>query len=195
MRTKVTRTDKYAGMSLLEVLGYLAVVGVVINLAASVFISSSRLSVLCTAALDKVVAIEEIHDGFTTAVHESSRVCTGVGEYRTGAGHVVLEMAQVSDEEDTRRYVVFGPIGSDSRLSRLVIVEQDGTSSVESFSTYRQELDWIRFSYDSDDVERTRMVAMKIEPKEAVDRGMKRPPYTFVAAMRAVAAGDGGGRL
>jgi len=184
---KVTRTSDHAGMSLLEMLGYVAVLGVVINLAASVFVNSSRLSALCTAALDRVAAVEEIRDEFTASVRESYRIRTSVGRYRTGTDYVVLDMARVPEDESTRRYVVFGPIESESRLSKLVIIDQGGTLSAEMFVTYRQELDSIQFSYDSDDVGTARLVTIEIEPKDIVGRGNKPPPHTFAAAMRGVA--------
>ena len=178
-------------MTLIEVLGYIAIIAVVINLATSVFLSSSRLSAIGTAALDSVNAVEDIRDGFTSAVHRSSGVSAGIGEHRSGSERVVLTMPRGSDEEAAHRYVVFGPLSSDSRLSKLVVIEQDGKLSAESFVTYSQALDSIRFSYDTADSSEAKLVMMDIETKRTVDRGRKRAPCRFAAAMRSVAGGRG----
>jgi len=185
------RRAGYEGMTLLEVLGYIAVIAVVINLATSVFISSSRLAAMGTGALDRVNAVEEIRDEFTAAVRCSSGISAGIGEHRSGSDRAVLTMPQLADEDDVRRYVVFGPLISDSRLSKLVVVERDGSLSTESFATYRQDLDSIRFSYETEDLREAKLVVMDIETKRTVDRGKKRAPYRFIAAMRAAADGRG----
>ena len=177
---------------MIEVLGYIAVIAVVINLATSVFIRSTRLSALGTGALDRMNAVEEIRDGFTTAVRRASGVNAGMGEHQSGSDRVVLTMPQLAGEDGVRRYVVFGLLGADPRLSKLVVVERDGNLSVERFVTYRQDLDSIRFSYDTDEIDEAKLVVMEIETKRTDNRGKRRAPHRFAAAMRSVADGRGG---
>lgn len=179
-------------MTLIEILGYLAVIAVVINLATSVFIRSSRLAAMGTGALDRVNAVEEIRDEFTAAVRRSSGVSAGVSKHRSGPDRLVLTMPQLAGEDGVRRYVVFGPLSSDSRLSKLAVVERDGKFSIESFETYRQDLDSIRFGYDTADCREAKLVVMDIETKRTVERGKRRAPHRFAAAMRSVADGRGG---
>ncbi|GAG14139.1 unnamed protein product, partial [marine sediment metagenome] len=185
------RRAGYKGITLIEMLGYIAVIAVVINLATSVFIRSSRLAAMGTGALDRVNAVEEIRDGFTAAVRRSSGISAGIGEHRSGSDRVVLTMPQLAGEEGVRRYIVFGLLGDDPRLNKLVVVERDGNLSAESFVTYRQDLDSIRFSYETEDLREAKLVVMEIETKRTVDRGKRRAPYRFTAAMRAVADGRG----
>ena len=146
---QMTRTGSAdrAGMTLLEVLGCIAILAVVINLAASVFITSTRLSVLGTSVLDKMCAVEDIRSEFVGAVRASTRVCSSVGKYRSGPDQIVLQMAQPGDQKGVKRYVVFGPIGSDSRLDKLVILEKDGKHTAERFVTYPIDLESIQFRY------------------------------------------------
>jgi len=174
------------GMSLLEVLCAAVLLAVVINLAARTFISSSRLAAFGTAALDKMVVLDTIHNDFVASVRGSGRLCSGIGRYRSGRDTVVLEMPQSVDESDVRRYIVFGPIESESRLSRLQIVEQGGEARVERFVTYRQALDSIRFSYDSDEIENVRQITMDIETRKVGNRSGTRPVNRCIATMRAV---------
>jgi len=179
------------GMTLIEVLGYVAVIAVVINLATSVFIRSSRLAAMGTGALDTVNAVEEIRDEFTAAVRRSSGISARIGEHRSGSDRLVLTMPQLAGEEGVRRYVVFGRLSSDPRLSKLVVVERDGSLSAERFVTYRQDLDSIRFRYDMEDLREAKLVVMEIKTKRTVDRGKRQAPYGFTAAMRAVADSRG----
>jgi hypothetical protein len=178
-----------AGMTLLEVLGCVAVLAIVINLAASVFISSTRLSILGTSALDKMWAIDEIRGEFVGAVHTSSGVCAGVADYRSGADQIVLEMARPSGEKEVKRYAVFGLIGSDSRLGKLVLLEKNGKHSAERFVTYPLDLDSIRFKYDAKVPHEAHLVSLEIDVRNDGGKHKKRAPHTFTAAMRGVSSG------
>jgi len=175
-------------MTLLEVLGCIAILAVVINLAAGVFITSTRLSVLGTSVLDKMWAVEDIRSEFVGAVRASSAVCVGVGKYRSGTDQIVLEMAPLGNQKGVKRYVVFGPIGSDSRLDKLVILETDGKHTAEKFVTYPVELESIQFRYDSDVPHKAHLVSLEIA---ACNNGSKQSTpmlHRFTGAMRGVSA-------
>jgi len=180
--------DNKAGMTLLEVLGCIAILAVVINLAAGVFVTSTRLSVLGTGALDKMWAVEDIRSEFVSAVRTSSAVCCGVGKYRSGTDQLVLETTQSGDQKGGKRYVVFGPIGSDSRLDKLVILERDGKQSAERFVTYPLDLDSIQFRYDSDVPHEAHLVSLEIIAHNEGSKQKAGRLHRFSAAMRGVSA-------
>jgi hypothetical protein len=187
MRQKVARTLKTgssAGMSLVEVLGCIAILGVVINLGASVFITSTRLSALGTTALDRMHVVEDIRGGFTNTVRESCAVVPTLSEYRSGNEQVILEMAPTQRSE--KRYAILGRLGSGSRLSRLVVVGEDGDYSAESFRTYPLDLDTIRFGYDKSAMQDVRLVSIEFDIKDEGNRRSKRAAHKFTAAMRAI---------
>jgi len=177
-----------AGMTLLEVLGCVAILAIVINLAASVFITSTRLSALGTSALDKMCAVEDIRSEFVGAVRTSSGVCSGVAKYRSGTDQLVLQIAPPGDQKGDKRYVVFGPIGSDSRLDKLVILERDGKQSAERFVTYPLDLDSIQFKYDSDVPDRAHLVSLEISVRNDGNKHKTGRLHRFSAAMRGVSA-------
>ncbi len=186
MPMRLTRSAGKAGMTLLELLGCVAILAIVINLAASVFISSTRLSVLGTSALDKMWAVEEIRGEFVGAVRTSSGVCSGVGKYRSGTDQIVLETARPGDQKGVKRYVVFGPIRSDSRLDKLVIMEKDGKQSAERFVTYPLDLDSIQFKYDSNVPDRAHLVSLEINVRNEGSKQKTGRLHRFSAAMRGV---------
>ena len=188
MQMKPTGSANVAGMTLLELLGCVAILAVVINLTASVFITSTRLSVLGTTALDRMWAVEEIRSEFAGAVRASSGVCTSVGKYRSGTDQLVLRTARPTEQEGVKRYVVFGPIGADSRLSKLVIVEKNGKHSAERFVTYPLDLDSIGFKYDANVPHEARLVSLEISIRNEGSKHKTGAPHRFSAAMRSVSA-------
>ncbi len=180
MRRMVKATGKDNGAGLLEMLGYIAVLGVVINLAAGVFISTMRLNAYSTAALDKIATIANINDEFAEAVRGSFAVSEGIGVYKSGADRVVLETPGSPGET---KYIVLGLLDG-ARLSKLTLIEKDGKLEAGGCVTYRQDLESVHFRYDADSIRDARTVTMEIAARRPVDRGKKPPVHTFVANMR-----------
>jgi len=183
---RIHRSPDSAGMTLLELLGCAAVLAVVINLAAGVFVTSSRLSVLGTTSLDKMGVVEEIHDEFVAAVRQSHSAQSSLGDYRTGTGLVILEQSQHSRENGPKRYVIFGRIGSQSRLSKLVLSEKEGELAAERFVTFPLDLEYMRFTYDRSVPREARLVSLELSVKDRGKRRGARVAHTFTAAMRGV---------
>jgi len=184
------RTNRWpdrAGMTLLELLGCAAVLAVVINLAAQVFITSSRLSVLGTTSLDRAGVVEDIRDEFVAAVRESSAILPGVGKYRSDSEQLILELSMHGRQSSPKRYVVFGRIGSESRLSKLVISEKTSVYSAERFVTYPVDLESVRFTYDKNVPQKARLVSLELRVRNEGNRRQGEVPHMFTAAMRGVA--------
>jgi hypothetical protein len=123
------------GMSLLEMLGYVAVLAVLFNVAAGAFLACSRLSAKGTTALDRSEAVEEIRAEFTEAVRGGSRIVPGVCSFRTGPEQVVLEMPSNHEEPNVKRYTVLGFLGKEARVSRMRISERYGNAPAEPIDT------------------------------------------------------------
>lgn len=185
---KKARADSAAGISLLEVLACAAILAVVINLAAGAFITSTRLSVLGTSALDRMQAVDEIRNGFTSTVRESCAVVPTLSEYSSGSEQIILEMAQRPAQKAGKRYAILGQFGSESRLSRLVVLEKDGDYTIASFMTYPLDLGSIRFSCDTGDMQGARLVSLEFDVKNERRVRRPRPAHKFTAAIRGVSA-------
>lgn len=184
------RSANVAGMTLLEVLGCVAILAIVINLAASVFITSTRLSMLGTTALDRMWAVDEIRSEFAGAVRASTGVCSGVGRYRSGTDQLVLQMARPREQKEVKRYMVFGLIGSDSRLGELVILEKNGRHSAERFVTYPLDLDSIRFKYDANVPHEAHLVSLELDVRNDGGSHNRRAPHRFTSAVRGSTAAE-----
>lgn len=205
-RKGVAGQGRAAGLSLLEMLGYVAIITVVINLSLSVFLSASRLSAVGTVALDRLTMVEYLNAEFRRTVREAGAVVPDVGAFETGPEHVVLAMPPRPGQSETARYVVFGEIGREKRLSRLEIIEKHGEYTTEAYSTYALPVESLRFEYDRDDPTRARLVTLEVDALNA-RKEIRKPPvtYRFVGALRSArAAGrrvnrarldDGGGTL
>lgn len=172
------------GTSLLEMIAYVAIFGVVINLSVSVFVTSSRLSAFGIRALDQVGRIEEAGRVFTRAVRSSHGVSGSVGRYRTGPEQLVLQATDPSGS--TTRYIVLGPIQSPSKLSKLVISEDNGGYTLESLVTYALDLGSVAFTYDAADPRDARLVTMDLTTGAATPQQTEKGLRRFNAALRGI---------
>jgi hypothetical protein len=183
---RIKRSPNRAGMTLLELLGCAAILAVVINLAAQVFITSSRLSVLGTTSLDRAGVVEDIRDEFVAAVRQSSAIRSSVGNYRSDSEQLILALSPSARGGNAKRYTVFGYIGSESRLSKLVISEKDGAYAAERFVTYPVDLESVRFTYGRSVPQKARLVSLELRVKNEGSRREADVAHTFTAAMRGV---------
>lgn len=110
-----------AGTTLLEMIAYVFILGIVINLCAQVFLSSSRL-----AAVEGGGAIERIEtlDGMERDFRETVRECNGV--VTDVAGFACDEKQAVLRLPDGERFVVFGAPEGVQRLCKRTIRVKDG---------------------------------------------------------------------
>ena len=177
------------GMTLLEMLAYVAVLGILLNIAAGALMMCSRLSVKGTTAVDRANAIEEVRTEFTETVRAASAVRAGVCDYRTGPDQVVLEMPPGPDEPQARHYTVLGFLGTESRMSRLRIKEQDGNFSAEGLDTYRLPIESLKLSYDASEPANAHLVTIEVDVKD--DRPIRGEPvlHRFSAAPRGIGKG------
>ncbi len=100
------------GYTLLELLAYLSIFAVAINLAGSLFVSATRLHMLGDDAIARMQAVDEIAAAFTGAVHESLGVVESADGYVTSDDTLVLQLP------DTR-FAVLGRLRGDDRFVLL----------------------------------------------------------------------------
>jgi len=174
-----------AGMSLFECLVYVAILGVVINLSMSIFMSSSRMSTLATVALDRVNMTEDVRHAFTRAVHEAEGVASEAGSYKTGPEQLVLAYPPTPESDGWRRYVVFGRIAPSAGLGRLDILEKAGEVVIDGLVKYPLPVSKLDLSYDADSPDAARLVTLQVDVQMGSSRDV-RPPKThrFAASLR-----------
>ncbi len=192
-----TKKDHHAaGMSLLEILAYIAILTVIVNLAAGVFVSSTRLSALSTVALANLDTLEDIRRDFTDTVRASSGVCEQIGSYHSGDGQLVLRLPARHGQKEVHRYAVFGRLDDKPRLYHLVLADKgENGLALERAATYRRDFSTVRFSYGTArDLTQARLVSLTLEPARGRRYGdikrdveiIRRPPtvYRYSAAIR-----------
>jgi len=191
-RGRLAVADFRAGTTLVEMLAYVAILAVVINLALSLFLSASRLSMLGTSGLDKMVVLETMREDFTETVREAVAVTERVAAYRADEDTLVLELP--SEPGEGRRFAVFGMMGAEPRLSRLVLIEKDGAFAAERLDTYRLDLEQAGFTLDAADPAQARRASLHVVLKTDRERKTPSTGNTFWAAMRSVASDRAGGQ-
>lgn len=171
-----------AGMALLEVLAYVVILGMVLNVAGQALITCTRLSAFGAAAPDRLVNAAEVEDAFRTAVRNACAVAPAVGDYRSGPETLVLE----APAAEGRRFQVLGCIGRPDRVTLLELVERDGRLEAESARTLAFEAGALRFAYSTPDPTTARLVTLQLTPKNVPGRRAAPEPRRVSAALGAI---------
>ncbi len=188
-RSNVNRRARGAvlGITLIELLGCIAVLGVLINLAAGTFVSSVRLSQRATSAVERFSQMEAIQRDFTDTVRASSGILSAFGPHRTGAEQVVLGLPPRDD--GAARAVVFGVLGKPGRVAKLVATQGASGYEIGEIITHERFFDCVRFTYEGEPGSPRCLVALELETHHTRPEG--RPPtlHRFCATPRGVAPG------
>ena len=143
-----------AGTTLLEMIAYLFVLGIVINLCAQVFLSSSRLAAVGGAAVERIETLDGMQRDFRETVRECNGIVADVAGFASNENQAVLRMP------DGERFVVFGAPEGVQRLSKRTIRVKDGVWDLERAETYPIDLSAFRFSYSGAGPEPSRSVTL-----------------------------------
>lgn len=175
-----------AGMTLVEMLAYVATLTVIINLAAGTFASGLRLDAAANAVVADLNTQDAIRADFLDTVRLAVRVCPQAGAFRSGDEQVVFELPRRPDVAEQHRYAVFGRF-DDGRPYRLVLSDEGRTAPVIVQTTaYPRAFASVRFRYDVPEASQARLVTVELE--SARNKRGNRPPavYVYTASLRLV---------
>lgn len=178
---RMARVGAQAGVSLLEMLMYVVCLAVVLNVAAQVVLTCTRLSTYGAGVAERCVSAHDFEAMFLDAVREAHAVAPQVARYTTGPSELVLAVAPRGEER--RRYVILGRFMPD-RLSRLVLMESNGGLEVESVETVPLDLAFLSFTFDTESGNDARMVTMTYRLKTSRGREAQAEPRHVAAALR-----------
>jgi hypothetical protein len=142
-----------SGYTLLEMLAYVSIFAIVVNLAAALFVSSTRLRMMGSEALERMQALEEMGAGFSDAVRESLGVVEQGGAYRTTGDTLVLALP------GERRYAVLGRLRGDDRLVLMRIHDRE-VETHEYLKTFPRPLQALEFAHEPQAGGRARIVML-----------------------------------
>lgn len=160
-----------AGFSLLELLAYLAVFAVVVNLAGSLFVSASRLRMMGNEAIQRMQALDEIARRFTEAVQSASGVADEAPGYASDEQTLILELPR-------GRFTVMGRLRGDDRLG-IITFAQDTPAQPEFLVTFSHPVSDLKFARDQNGA-----VTMRIRLKHEASKPSTE--HVFVACPRSV---------
>ncbi|MBI2435340.1 MAG: hypothetical protein HYV26_20985 [Candidatus Hydrogenedentes bacterium] len=112
-----TIRNPVAGYSLLEMLMFVAVFAVAVNLCGALLLTSSRLAAMNTLALDRLNAVREVQDGFKTAIQESAGKSEAPWGLSPTDGRLWLRLP-AQEPGQSAAYRVFGLLADGQRLVR-----------------------------------------------------------------------------
>jgi type II secretory pathway pseudopilin PulG len=193
-----TRRRRASGITLVEMLAYIAILGLLVNLGAKTFLSHTRLSAIGVAGLANFDALQDIRRDFTDTVQASLGVCPGIGVYRSNKEQLVLRMPTEPGEAVAARYAVFGRMENPPYLYRLIMTQDaSGALQTEHMGRYRRDLATVWFAYGGSeealgahDVTQADLVALNVEPARQTRGNKPATIHRFTAAIRKTVRGE-----
>ncbi len=174
------RMNSQRGMTLIEMLAYIAVFTVTINLLSVAFIDTTRFVRYADKRLETAGQIDELVSTFQQDVRSAPAIVAAVGDYQTGPDTLILSAPGYGEAS----YLIYTLEPRLKRLARMVLDEQDERLVPLHITSPRVELDAVRFTYDSEEISEARCVTVEFvsggwhDPRKTVQ------PISVVAALR-----------
>lgn len=149
------------GMTLLEMLAYIAGLAVFINVCAVAFIQGNRLMQVGETALLRMNAASEIQRDFTRAVREAVAVDVERSGFVSGDAQVILRMPQDPSEPDGPPFVLFGH-AEDGTLFMNRYVVRNGVLELERSKRFAVPFESAALTYDRSPGQGTRTVNLSL---------------------------------
>ncbi|MBX3176601.1 MAG: type II secretion system protein [Candidatus Hydrogenedentes bacterium] len=172
MNTALRSRRPNGGFTLLEMLVYVAIFGLTINILASLLMTGARLSATAALSLDRLAGVRDVQEAFTTYTRRASGVAVSAGSYTTGEDTLVLAMPPSWGYD----YAVLGKLGEDGGDHFGVLRLRNGDSGLESdFLQFRaQPLAHLRFEVDESGARPVVHMEIQVKPESGErDRGFR----------------------
>lgn len=172
------------GTSLLELLTYIAVFAVILNIAAQTLITCSRLSSFGTTVADRIGQTADVEHAFREVVAEGCAVVKRAGPFVTGPTTVVLQRGAMS--ADDQEFLVFGAFRSPTRISQALLRINGTAVDVERLITYPLDIASVTFGYDNGDSGTARLIRMDLVAPIPGKRPNHHAVQRSIAAIRGI---------
>ncbi len=160
------------GYTLLELLAYVAILAVFLNITAGLYLSTNRLMARSDLAIDRARGVAEIETAFRDAVASASAVADAVGPLHASESLLVLRRASTTEE-----WIVLGAVTGPDRFSVATYKLVNGAPELASLKTYSQPLLRSQFTVDS------AIVTLTIGIESRGTTNTVSPENTFLAAL------------
>ncbi|MCC6490619.1 MAG: hypothetical protein IT364_24245 [Candidatus Hydrogenedentes bacterium] len=150
-----------SGMTLVELLGYLAALAVLVNICGMLFVQSQRMSEVGETALKRIETVADIQSDFTSAVRGAQRIEPELAGFASTADEVVLLQCPEAGDVGTVRFMVFGRRPG-QRLHMTEYSMREGQLQLERHKEYGVDFEVVQLSYATRPVERARTVALEL---------------------------------
>jgi hypothetical protein len=144
-RPNTSRSFAARGYTLLEMLGYVALFAVLVNLSMSFFIRSGRLSERSHLVLERMERVSELEAGFREITDGARGVVAAAGPLHSDERRLVLRSGESKDE-----YRVMGELSKPGMLSVATVRLDGAKTEILKLITLSQPLKSWRFDYGAD---------------------------------------------
>ncbi len=183
------RRTRQLGVTLVHMLAYVAVLAVVINLGATLFVAVLRMHDAGTAALDESLTLRAMESELRETVSEGVSLLPVLGEFATSESAVALALPPDA-QSGGARYAVLQRLAGDGgfRIRRMGFQETPEGLTLTFMKTYRPVFSALEFEYRGD-AATARGVGLRFSLKTG--KNSQRPPREH--GLRMALGGMGGG--
>ena len=163
------RLRRNEGYTLLEMIAYIGLMAVVINLAAGAFLNQHRLNIAGVEALDRVREMDRLSGDVRGLIRQAEAVLPEGAGWTTSEEALVLALPPQGEDGD--RIAVLGLLGPEDRFGWVIF---EGETVIRA-GGYRLDFEEARFTFDAGDPVSARRVTLELTP--AYTFGEKREPF------------------
>lgn len=166
------------GTTLLEMLMYVVILGVVLNISAQTLLSCMRLSSYGTVMADRVTQVGEVERAFRQTAGAGCALADKVGPFAAGPGVAIVELP--ADSPDGRRYAVFGALRSPNEISKAIVIQDKDGVRLEGMTTYPLDVRSLSFSANATG----RLLTMNVGTRSSHKQPNTEDEHMFSVALR-----------
>ena len=159
------------GYSLLEMLVYIAVFAIGVNLFVSLLGTGSRLAAATSLSMSRMEGVREVQEEFMQYTRRAAAVVPEAGEFKTGPDRLVLKMPP--GQENGFDYAVLGVLREANHFAVMGLAAREGGLEVVYLKTLRQPLETLVFDVDGAGVRPLVNLRLKVQGEE----GERKQPF------------------
>ncbi len=179
------------GITLIELLAYIAILIVVTQLISSIFLKSTIINEQGNKYIYSLREVSLLQSTIKNDLREAVEIIPSLNEYKTSDTSIILRTFSAYDPADASQYIIYQMDAEANQLKRIVLIDQK-TSQAEVWAketarkSFTPEFKDVKFMYDNEkDILRARLVTISMVLKKPGSKQIEETIYNFSVKLRA----------
>ena len=179
------------GITLIELLAYMAILIVVTQLISSILLKSTIINEQGNKYIYSLQEVSLLQSTIKKDLREAVEIMPSLNEYKTSDTSIILRTFSAYDPADASQYIIYQMDADANQLKRIVLIDQK-TSQAEVWAkeiarkSFTPEFKEVRFMYDNEkDILRARLITVSMVLKKPGSKHIEETIYNFSVKLRA----------